>query len=351
MPLHQTAEYDPVTFMTQVHTSAVFEMVISLQNLVDSWKMEDLANEVREILGDAFIEDSTDLHRSVSTCCAFAELAIDYEDRDDVDGFLSYVANMPIREFAFYLLGRWIPLENLPEVISQDSVRKLIDDHTDSECISQYYADISWTDGLSEMQKKLHAIWRDYWNGFFRYKIADLRGQWSRSINEKREYLDRAGARELLQQLTGKDELPDPMPEGFPVSRIEIIPVCYTSRPSYTFYGYGSVQILYDCSRTREREWEIEDFKRRSLLMLKALADENRLKILKEISQRERVMNGKALAEKLELSPSVISRHLSQLKEAGLIEEYSADNRNITYTFNIDRVRDLGGDIETFIHD
>jgi DNA-binding transcriptional ArsR family regulator len=115
------------------------------------------------------------------------------------------------------------------------------------------------------------------------------------------------------------------------------------------FYGYGSAQVLYDCSITRDHERKIEDYKAKSIVALKALADENRLKILKLISQNERLINGKKIAKKLELSPSVVSRHLAQLKDAGLIEEYSSDKRNITYSFHISRLRALGEDLEAFI--
>ncbi|NDJ76684.1 MAG: helix-turn-helix transcriptional regulator, partial [Chloroflexi bacterium] len=42
-------------------------------------------------------------------------------------------------------------------------------------------------------------------------------------------------------------------------------------------------------------------------------------------------MHGKKIAAKLELSASAVSRHLGQLKDAGLITEETHDNRTITY--------------------
>ena len=46
-------------------------------------------------------------------------------------------------------------------------------------------------------------------------------------------------------------------------------------------------------------------------------------------------INGKMMAEILKLSPSVVSRRLAQLRNAGLIDEHSKDNRNITYTVRV----------------
>ena len=52
-------------------------------------------------------------------------------------------------------------------------------------------------------------------------------------------------------------------------------------------------------------------------------------------------MNGKAIAKKLNLSAPTVSRHLGQLKEAGIISEESADNRTITYTLQREAIFDL----------
>ncbi|HID05597.1 MAG TPA: ArsR family transcriptional regulator, partial [Armatimonadetes bacterium] len=101
--------------------------------------------------------------------------------------------------------------------------------------------------------------------------------------------------------------------------------------PIYVFYGYGNITILFDSERTEARVAEIERKKEHALAVLKALGDRTRLEILRLIAQHEDQINGKRLAAKLKLSPSAVSRHLAQLKEAGLLVESSPDNRAITY--------------------
>jgi ArsR family transcriptional regulator, arsenate/arsenite/antimonite-responsive transcriptional repressor len=54
------------------------------------------------------------------------------------------------------------------------------------------------------------------------------------------------------------------------------------------------------------------------LLALKALADENRLRAL--VALRSRELCQCQVVELLELAPSTVSKHLSILKQAGLIE-------------------------------
>ncbi|MFP4363076.1 MAG: ArsR/SmtB family transcription factor [Spirochaetia bacterium] len=61
--------------------------------------------------------------------------------------------------------------------------------------------------------------------------------------------------------------------------------------------------------------------KEQLITILKALADEKRLGLLQKINTNAYGLNGKMLARHLNLSTSVISRHLKQLKDAGLIDE------------------------------
>jgi DNA-binding transcriptional ArsR family regulator len=71
------------------------------------------------------------------------------------------------------------------------------------------------------------------------------------------------------------------------------------------------------------------------------LGDGSRLDILRLIARHESRMNGKRIAEKLNLSASAVSRHLAQLKEAGLILEETQDNRTITYRLQRETITTL----------
>jgi DNA-binding transcriptional ArsR family regulator len=351
MPLHQTAEHDPITSMIEIRTSAVFQMLVSLQGIVDSWKMQNLAADARSALGEQFMQTTSEIYRRFFACCFFTELAVDFPARDDVAGFIEYVEGLSVREFAFYVLGRWFPLEDIPEAPNAASIGNLIETHEERDTLTQLYPDLTWADTIGGIQRDLCGQWRIYWNDFYADHAVASRTQWLKSMDEKQDLLERGGGAALLKQTTGHDELPPPVPPHIPITRVELIPLCDTPRRTYIFYGYGSAQILYDCSKTVEHDREVDDHKRRSLPVLKALADENRLKILKTISQNERIINGKKIAERVMLSPSVVSRHLSQLKDAGLIEEHSSDNRNITYSFQISKLKSLGEDLEAFIRD
>jgi len=349
MPLHETA--DPITSLIRFKTSTVLETLIAAQGVAASWRLDELTAEAREALGRVFLDEMRTFYEEFYSCCSLVELGVDCQDHSDVPGFLDYVRDMTDEQFAFYALGRWFSRESLAEPLSKDKVRDLIETSPHREELERQFPRIDWLDDVASLRERVVEMWGRFWEGFFSNKVDACADPWRRSILQKQQMLDANGGLTLFEHLTGYDSLPSPLPEDQPYSLIEVIPVCHSERKHVVYYGYGKIQILYDCTRTEEHDREVRASEERSLIALKALADENRLKILKLISQNERMLNGKSIAKKLELSPSVVSRHISQLKAGGFVEEYSPDNRNITYDFNLDRLRALGGDIEAYIRD
>jgi DNA-binding HxlR family transcriptional regulator len=83
------------------------------------------------------------------------------------------------------------------------------------------------------------------------------------------------------------------------------------------------------------------------LTMLKALAEENRLTLLRMIHQKETPAG--ELAERLGLSEPTISHHLARLREAGLVNLRTAGTQRL-YRSNpsgIRKFKQLAADIET----
>jgi DNA-binding transcriptional ArsR family regulator len=74
------------------------------------------------------------------------------------------------------------------------------------------------------------------------------------------------------------------------------------------------------------------------LQFFKALADENRLKIVGLLAQAP--YSGEVLAERLEIKPATVSHHLARLAEAGLVEA-QMDGHAKLYRLRLDVVHDL----------
>ena len=351
MPLHDAAGQDPLTLMVQFKTSVVYEVLLSLQDVVDPWRQEVLTQDAELALGKKFLQELRELYGKFLLCCTFIELPVDFLHHDDFNSFLSYIDGMKPRTFAFYLLGRYIPLEAIPERITKESIQAVFKTSEYAEQLEQHFPNIDWAADIQEMRGRLVQLWQTYWDGFFESKLKELGPRWHASIREQQDELERAGGTALYNKLCCHDALPAPVPSDVPFDTIEFVPIIYTSRKSTMFYGYGKVTVLYDSKRTLTVETDIERRKDSALAILKALADDNRLKILKYIAQYNKSVNGRKIAEHVDLSASVVSRHLSQLKNAGLLEEDSPDNRNIYYGVRFEVLSETFNNLEIYLKD
>ena len=107
--------------------------------------------------------------------------------------------------------------------------------------------------------------------------------------------------------------------------------------------------VILSCEKSLQEAEDKRRLAENTLVVIKALSDKNRLRLLRLINGGKRGINGKQIAEILKLSPSVISRHLAQLRNAGLIEEHSPDNRNISYTIRDTPITELSSAIASYI--
>jgi len=162
--------------------------------------------------------------------------------------------------------------------------------------------------------------------------------------------LARLGGAGLLEHVTGKSELLPPLPEEYPVTDIVFIPVYLMPSSVYMFYGYGNITVLFNSERTEARLAELERNKQQLVSIFKALADGSRLDILRLIMHHGDQMHGKRIANKLNLSASAVSRHLAQLKEAGLIVEETQDNRTFTYKIQENAISTLPDTLFDVLH-
>ena len=188
------------------------------------------------------------------------------------------------------------------------------------------------------MRQEAVGLWTDYWNKFFREDVQSCREHWTAGNRELEDLLLRSGGTELYRKFNHHNMLPPEIPEGTPYRVIRYIPIYHPASSHLKYFGYGNITILYDCKRNTQYEQSKENAGQTALQIARALGDEKRLRILKIISELEFGLNGKSIAGKMNLSASVVSRHLSQLKKAGLITEKSEDNRNITYRLNWKRL-------------
>lgn len=343
MPLQVIETADPLTDLVRLQTSPVYEMIISLQKLLRLSRQEDWTRAAREILPSGFWGELADLYEPFGNGSVFFELAIDYPDHEDLVGFADYVRGLDPISFMFYIVGRILTREELAatELETEAVIDRLteLNSRFSCHCLDSPLDEIL-TD-VPAFQNRLADLWQTYSEAFFASLIEEWQPHWERALNEKAGILYRDGGQALLEHVTGRQELPDPLPPDQPVTEVVFTPVYTIPYPVYMFYGYGNVTVLFDSQRTENRRTEIERTRQEVIAVLKALSDNTRLDILRLIYHHGGEMHGKQIAAKLKLSASAVSRQLGQLKEAGLIAEESQDNRTITYRLQRDVITTL----------
>ena len=336
----------------EIKSAAILEMIISLQGIIAHPDRVPLRPALVAKLGEEFLQEAAEIYQIERYPTPFAELAADYPDRDDVEGFIEYIAAMDDRTFVFYALSRSFPIESIPEKVTSREVEKLFDSgisEVDTPRLHEVYPDLARFDDPGGLRDDLCRLWSRYWEGFFRELVPGLEPLWQRSVEENRRILELRGVRGFARHLTGFAD-PGRPPMGGRPTRVECFPIVNAFRRTMGFAQDGIELLPYDARISEELLSRVYSYKERSLELLKALGDNNRLRILKTIAHfPEHGLNGTKLAQMMRLSQSVVSRHLTQLKRTGVIIEQTTDNRSYTYSLDLDRLRTFFAELEEFI--
>lgn len=349
MPIEVIETTDPITALIEFQMSPVHELMISLQNFAMPHKHKDWVEQTYAVLGEEF-QQAIKANEKYWLGFGCMELGVDYPDQEDVPGFLEYVRTMPPANFLFYFLCRLFPVEQIEATqLDPQGLIEMVLNFPDLSRHIYLPTDPYWTYDVPQLQHQIADMWQWYWDGFLQHQIERLRPLWQNAINEKQATLARAGGMALVEQLTGKTQLPPPLPHDYPLEQIILMPMALLPRPAYLYHGYGKIVILFDAQQNPNYEAELERLAHKTLETIQALGDENRLRILRLIAPPGSRYNGKKIAEKLGMTPSTVSRHMSQLKAGNLISEESIDNRNIIYTLKKETISKLSDDLINYI--
>ncbi|MFQ6000322.1 MAG: ArsR/SmtB family transcription factor [Anaerolineae bacterium] len=332
MPVEVGEDVEKWRSMISFRTSVIYEMMLSLHHLEHPRPDErGWAEETRAKLDQQLLEDLEFFYAErFGRGILLMELAIDYSDHHDVDGFLDYLAGMEREGFLFYILGRLIPREETGGLLADEE--KL------AEAISRHYPyepARKWmhpgmVEAIAEpegFKRRLVRLWRGYWQRSFRHEYGNYEEAWEKSIRAESVNLVQQEPLEFLKRLSGGKELPPhPIPVGSEWKEIVLVPSCFVSTRALMFFGYGSITVLYDCQMTEERREELKRTAEEIASVAKALDDTTRLEILRLLAQEESIY-GQKIASCCGISQPSVSRHLRILRDAGLIEERRMDNR------------------------
>jgi ArsR family transcriptional regulator len=335
---------------TQFVVSPVVEMLMSLESLVSPVRFPEFRAEVRERLGSSFVEEVRDIYRMFHGGNDFIEFAMETRLSENVDAFIARVATMDPRHFTFLVLGRLYSEDALPEPITRSSLETFLDRIGARGATQHVGSDFSWADDLARVRDRLVSIWQrfrmEYFDSWYE-RTTDAR---QRAIDEKHAEFERLGSVEFFRSQTSVGHLPRQIPDDCPYESILYTPVSMYQEVSRFFYGYGVIVVPFDAADNAERQAR-QDARRHDLSRIfRALSDPGRLRILEVIAGSDYSFNGQKVAWRVNLSTSVVSRHLKQLREAGLIDDHSPDKRNTLYRVRLDTIERLSGDLIRYVN-
>jgi DNA-binding transcriptional ArsR family regulator len=353
-PLVRT-DADDFRSMTTFRTSSIYEMMLSLGALQRPMpRHEEWSRQLRTALPQELLEEVGFLHSRFENGILLMELAVDYPDHHDVPGFLSYVEEMSIPTFLFYVLGRLAPPEEMEKLKpNMDSLLSIIPLAFPEGCshTEQRFRTGGFVELLAEPEvykARMVALWRSYWETYFAQEIKRYAALWQESTTEKSRALATSDAEEFVQRLSNHKKLPEQIPQGYTTREVVLVPSFFV-RHQLTFYGYGSTTIIYDCQLTEQRREQLETLEEEILTLTKALADKTRLSLLKWIVRDPQVY-GRQLAKLCRISQPSVSRHLRVLKEADLVEEKPTGN-HLTYEVHRERMEDLAPQLISYLYE
>jgi DNA-binding transcriptional ArsR family regulator len=342
---------DPLASLTRIVVSPAVEMLAELQALAQHGGEYPEEEEVRSILGESFIRELRSLYRYFHGGNDFVEFVMDQSLKVPPAELARSVREMSNRHFLWLILGRIYPEDALPEPESQEQIDAFVKEQTGRLLYQLVGSDFGWCDNATEIRKSISDLWQRYYDHVFAAKQLALLPQLEEARARKEQDLAALGGRALYQRVSGCDELPEKVPADHPYQEILYVPVTYGRGISGSFFGYGTILVPFDI----RKDGHSTERSRKELTELaqtfKVLADPKRLRILQMIAANEYKFNGQRVADYMDLSTSVVSRHLAQLRGAGLIEEHSPDNRNIVYRVNREALDQVGPRLTEYIRD
>ncbi|MDQ3706422.1 MAG: metalloregulator ArsR/SmtB family transcription factor [Chloroflexota bacterium] len=351
MPLLVAPDAPSAVPQVNFMVSPLYDMFVSLSTMVHPGERHDAwASEIKRDLSPQMREEADYFYTLFEN--RLVELAVDYPDHGDVEGFFRYLENMAAEDFVFYATGRVMQPSEIA-AMSSHPLRLLA-------ALLKLYGgehrihDQGWRQALQllateadTLRTRLLRLLRTYWQQSYRHQIARLKPAWEESVRERTQSLGPDRLTAVQERFLANRTLPREFPEGYPLEKVQLVPSLFLSMSSMILYGYGQLIIIYDALTSDEHRNAMAHVQRRIVAVARALEDPTRMTILRAIA-KDNEYYGSRLAAKCGITPSSISRHMRVLREAGLINEINQDNR-VMYELKRDALEKFCEDLHEYL--
>jgi DNA-binding transcriptional ArsR family regulator len=253
----------------------------------------------------------------------------------DLDRFPSWVGSLTDAQFLWLAAGRSVPLAAIEESLAgRHGVRDLRLPPEYREGVATLFDDpaSSRRDFARLLGLALEAGWVD--------EVETLRPFWQEALDRQEADLRRLGLRSFLRRFGEAPNVVEELKAARANPRVELIPSCYVGARFVNVIGPGHLACTF---QVRPPGWAadatfitLEMVRRRA----EALGEVSRLSLLRLVALGK-ATNGRALAACSGLTPATVSRHMTQLLRAGLVN-CQVQGREVRYELNGPAVRAFG---------
>jgi DNA-binding transcriptional ArsR family regulator len=331
--------------------SPLYDMFISLSTLAHPTdRHEAWVAEVKRDLSPQMREEADYFYGMFEN--RLVELAVDYPDHFDIEGFFRYLETMAPEDFIFYATGRVMspteianfashPLRLLAALLKSYGGEHRIHDQGWRQALQTLATEADTT------RTRLLRLLRTYWQNVYRHQLAKLKPRWEESVRERTQSLGPDRLTAVQERFLSNRSLPREFPEGYPLEKVYLVPSVFLNMSSMIMYGYGQMVIIYDALTSDEHRNAMAHVQRRIVAVARALEDPTRMTILRSIA-KDKEYYGSRLAAKCGITPSSISRHMRVLRDAGLINEVNQDNR-VMYELRRETIEKFCEDLHEYL--
>jgi DNA-binding transcriptional ArsR family regulator len=177
-------------------------------------------------------------------------------------------------------------------------------------------------------QRRYIALMRAYFDGWFATHYPDVLPFVVQRAKQGRRSIGKLPTTEVVARVTNGFTLKSP------ARSVTLVPSYYASPFVYVVRGGKDVVLVYGVRPAEEVGHAVMD--PQTVRVLKALADETRLRILQMLARKP--LYGQQLADALGVSHPTVSHHMAQLRIAGLTRTELAEDGAKTYSVRRDTV-------------
>jgi len=328
----------------EIATSSLFEMMACLRKCYILSGRIDCEPYLPTVRFDDFFKKNEKLIKKFygryEYGAQLAEFLVGISAPHTFNNLMEYINNVSKYEFLYYLFGRYISREEV-EFLLNNSMSPLDDIRNKITSLGGLInpEQLEFAEHYDQFFAELVYLWKSFYKHCYFDLESKLGSLWDIANKRLAKDLKHLGIEKVVRKLLYDYKVPEQFPNK-ETKLIKFYPSYFVSPKFILIWAFGELHIIYDLKHyINENDIYFEENKVNILNydqnkinhvsdIAKSLSEVVRIKILLFIANEEKIKS-QEIANKLNITPATVSRHLSLLKQSNLIFEHKENGYNI----------------------